>query len=468
MFFNIVNKFVSNIFVLYLTLYSYKLIDGDYYRFIPKHIITIYPNESIKYPSICWNNVDINMNTTHINIKRNEKKSIFCNELIMWGSPSFVKTENWFFDTDMTVELKNKKIASSYGVNFFQFPNGISGLIADLSKTVTLFQGNNIEAENINFIKTKMNISMDLINAHPIPNISDIKIGDTLLIRKLDGLDPLIMWGTGAHAGHYAMFLNFSDGMYILESTDKNPYGKKFWPPPYGFIKTPYKKWFELAKNSNYQIRILRLKESNRKKLISNLNDVYQWWNKYEGTTYGYYNLLWGWIDTLDNNFPEPLTKEFLTLVISFMERNNIYANTVKSVFLDSINKKIELITNKSSNRTLLEIINWGIDNNLKIWDIWIKSEKDNWLYNNAPSRVCDTLILSFFKLGKIIPNYVQISEFTPKDLYELNIWDNYHTIQIMGKYNISIPQWNTINFYKNINEKCPSKPPKYDRPKYC
>ena len=47
----------------------------------------------------------------------------------------------------------------------------------------------------------------DIIGIH---NHGTIKIGDTLLIRKLDGLDPLIMWGTGAHAGHYAMFLNFS------------------------------------------------------------------------------------------------------------------------------------------------------------------------------------------------------------------------------------------------------------------
>lgn len=45
MFFNIVDKFVSIIFFLYLTLYFYEF------------IVTIYPNESIKFPSICWNNV---------------------------------------------------------------------------------------------------------------------------------------------------------------------------------------------------------------------------------------------------------------------------------------------------------------------------------------------------------------------------------------------------------------------------
>ena len=48
---------------------------------------------------------------------------------------------------------------------------------------------------------------------------SEIKSGDYLAILRLDGLDPLIMWGTGGHTGHTAVAVWFGDELYICEST---------------------------------------------------------------------------------------------------------------------------------------------------------------------------------------------------------------------------------------------------------
>lgn len=46
-----------------------------------------------------------------------------------------------------------------------------------------------------------------------------IRSGDFLAITRLDGLDPLIMFGTGSHAGHSTMALRFPDDeLYIVES----------------------------------------------------------------------------------------------------------------------------------------------------------------------------------------------------------------------------------------------------------
>ena len=66
-----------------------------------------------------------------------------------------------------------------------------------------------------------MNISLKKANLSPIP--TTLKSGDVLLIRLLDGLDPLIMWGTGSHIGHTAVFISNKDGDFIYESTDANP-----------------------------------------------------------------------------------------------------------------------------------------------------------------------------------------------------------------------------------------------------
>lgn len=39
---------------------------------------------------------------------------------------------------------------------------------------------------------------------------------------------------------------------------------------------------------------------------------------------------------------------------------------------------------------------------------------------------------------------------------------------QILGEYEMEIPDYNTIEPYAHMNERCPSLPPTYDRPKNC
>lgn len=59
------------------------------------------------------------------------------------------------------------------------------------------------------------------------------------MIMRLDGLDPLIMWGTGGHGAHCVMALRFEGDpeLYIVESQDA-----WYWPTA-GIQRTPYHKW---------------------------------------------------------------------------------------------------------------------------------------------------------------------------------------------------------------------------------
>ena len=45
-----------------------------------------------------------------------------------------------------------------------------------------------------------------------------IQSGDFFVIIRLDGLDPIVMWGTGSYAGHTVMALRFDGDLYIVES----------------------------------------------------------------------------------------------------------------------------------------------------------------------------------------------------------------------------------------------------------
>lgn len=62
-----------------------------------------------------------------------------------------------------------------------------------------------------------------------------IQSGDYFAVTRLDGLDPMIMYGTGSHSGHSVMAMRFpDDGLYIVESQDG-----WYWPQ-HGLQRTPF------------------------------------------------------------------------------------------------------------------------------------------------------------------------------------------------------------------------------------
>ena len=51
---------------------------------------------------------------------------------------------------------------------------------------------------------------------------------------RLDGLDPMIMYGTGSRSGHSVMALRFDGELYIVESQDA-----WYWPT-HRIQRTPF------------------------------------------------------------------------------------------------------------------------------------------------------------------------------------------------------------------------------------
>jgi len=51
----------------------------------------------------------------------------------------------------------------------------------------------------------------------------DLSSGDIILLLRMDGTEPMQLWGAGGKIGHVAVFHRDTDGTaYILESTDGN------------------------------------------------------------------------------------------------------------------------------------------------------------------------------------------------------------------------------------------------------
>lgn len=72
---------------------------------------------------------------------------------------------------------------------------------------------------NLDFLEATMGITMDKRETqNVIIDESLINSGDFFVILRLDGLAPLILYGTGAHASHCTMALRFDGELYIVES----------------------------------------------------------------------------------------------------------------------------------------------------------------------------------------------------------------------------------------------------------
>ena len=73
------------------------------------------------------------------------------------------------------------------------------------------------------------------------------------MCRRLDGIDPLIMVGTGSHAGHVASAMWIDDELFVVETLDEPR-----WPVK-GVQKHTYIEWLELAKANSYDVAWLPL-----------------------------------------------------------------------------------------------------------------------------------------------------------------------------------------------------------------
>ena len=372
------------------------------------------------------------------------------------------------------------------GVRVFTFCDGIEELMSDLFMTVELFFGGfgldplipifgshttkREEEANLEFLARAMGYVMEprkvtKLNISP----SDIHSGDFLGVIRLDGLSPIIMFGTGGRISHSTMALwieeNGTRELYILESQ-----GGWYWPKN-GLQITKWAKWIKLAENASYQIVLLPLKPEVRAKF--NETAVMEWFKTVEGTPYGTHNFMFGWIDTVDQNIPPILNATLLPILLSIFEQ--IKPAAAKSVYGEAMNKRLGTV-----NLTISELAEVAEQTGRNLLQVQAMVEEEGWIYSNGVSYVCSSFVLAMYKRAGILDGFtLQATEFTPKDVTSLTLFDRNATLpkgctdadpgqpycQILGKYRINLgSDYASIDPYSNMNENCGALCPDYIR----
>jgi hypothetical protein len=165
-------------------------------------------------------------------------------------------------------------------------------------------------------------------------------------------------------------------------------------------------------------------------------------------------------------------------LVFSILEK--ISRSTVDLILGEALNMRVG-----AKGLLIHEVAYEAAKKNLSIEGVLALVEKEGWEYSDGVNYVCSCFVIGFYKHGGMFGDLeIEPNEFTPKDVYQLSIYDrsykdrrpqackdadpNLEYCQVIGKYQVELPGYSTIGVYPHMNENCPSVAPEFVRPEGC
>ncbi|CAL1354273.1 unnamed protein product [Linum trigynum] len=223
--------------------------------------------------------------------------------------------------------------------------------------------------------------------------------------------------------------------------------------------------WWEFELNgddSNPHIALLPLRPEVRAKF--NETAAWEYALSMNGQPYGYHNLVFSWIDTISDNFPPPLDAHLVASVMTiWSQMQPAYAT---NMWNEALNKRLG-----TEGLDLPAIIVESKKRGSSFADLLTIPEQDDWLYSDGKCTSCVAFILEMYKeAGFFNPyaNQIQVTEFTIKDAYSLNFFENNASrlpswcndgddvklpfCQIKGTYRMELPGYNTMAPYPHMN----------------
>lgn len=391
--------------------------------------------------------------------------------------------ENGTFEFDWTLpeDARDAEVwdLGDKGVRLFAYKNDIPTTVADALETVLMFIPE--ETKTVDPVSARRNVDFmakypqfvmeerDPLSQLP-PPAHKVHSGDFFGIIRLDGLDPMLAWAMGSTTGHTTTALWMDGELYITESTVTDSY----WPTN-GIQKTPYEKWLKQAEEASFQVVWAPLNKEYRARY--NETAAVEFFKENEGLDYGYRNMLWGWVDTLTDNYPcvpndytSVCTQwEFFETLFGALDRKapdlvNMFVNQAFNFRLGTSDLRFPEILQEASKQ--------GIASKA----IPTIPEQDSWMYqttrNEEPavgrSMVCCVYVCSSWKAAGIFgDNEVNCGEFTNVDDYDLAIFEDEYT-QIMGRWTLKLNRYNIKNPYPHMAETCASLAPDYEQAVDC
>ena len=209
-------------------------------------------NPKATYQGRCFDEITFEyekLNDTAFNVlvTTANPRSDFCKDVILFANTEIQHFELFFFHGThrLTFQMNSPQAQADTnygGIKAFAFCENVIQDIESVFNTLKAFVGGisdhpewpiigshvppYMEKANVEFIKEALGVTLEERPTQVVDIDPDtIQSGDFFGIMRLDGLDPMIMYGTGSRVGHNVMALRFDGELYIVESQDA-----WYWP----------------------------------------------------------------------------------------------------------------------------------------------------------------------------------------------------------------------------------------------
>lgn len=464
---------------------------SDFWYFVPTISAILYKQgESVEFEAKCFkkNKITFLKSTetyAEFKFEASNPKNLLCADYYLFSTSRIHETKTVYFKGSFNFVLKNlnhkdnKEIEVS-GMRLLSFCSSPEKELLSLWKTITLFIGGfspehgkipeKTAEANIDFLRRYANLDFPKRTNTSMIKLdkSQIKTGDFFGVTRLDGVDQLIMMGTGSSLGHSTVAVWIDGELYVVESQDG-----WYWPT-HGVQKTKYEDWLKYADNADFNVVVMKLRDDIRKKF--NEKKAVEWYKSKEGLNYGYHNFLTSWFDGY-HNMPKGLDLEVLVVLFGILDK--FTKATYDKIIGEMLNKRV----NKEG-LSHSDVIYEGALLGLKFEDLLAIPEMEGLKYSDGENYVCSCLVIGLYKAGGLFDDLeIQPQEFSPKDIYQLNFFDinsekrpdackkqdpNEPFCQIMGKYRLNFKGLNSFDPYNKMNERCNSESPEFIRNEGC
>ena len=445
--------------------------------------------EKYSFPSRCFKkNIiiykEISKDKITLTLQNFNKTDTFCSELFFFHTSDHNYLQFVAFQGEHNIVLKritqdDKDEIKINGIKLYSFCSSFINTIKSVLKTFKAFYGGlgldpnaknpkfrptlqkDVEKANLRILELFNHYTPERRKNNTIVNIDKniVKSGDAILISRMDGLDPMIMIGSGGRAGHTCVCSWIDGELYVLESQDA-----WYWPR-HGIQKNKWDDWIQWAHNADFNVVLLPLKEEYRQKL--DVDKANSWFNnEVEGLPYGYHNFIFTWIDTTTKNFPFITTHEFVELVFSLLSK--IYPKGSDLIITEALNLRLGK-KGLTFQQTVVEAARQG----KTFEELIAMPELEEYEYHDGLNYVCGCFVAAYYEHGGLFGDITILpNEFTPRDIYTLDIFDKEFKkpqeciddnpdlpyCQLMGKFILELDNYSTIKPYNYMNERCPSQ----------
>lgn len=295
-----------------------------------------------------------------------------------------------------------------------------------------------------------------------------VKSGDFIAITRFDGIDQIIQLGSGSRIGHSTMALWEGDELYVIESQEA-----LYWPT-HGIQRTKWEDWLHAADNADFNVILVPLNDKYR--ALFDEKKAWEFFNRMKGYNYGFHNFFFGFIDVVGQNLPEMMDMIFFSLFIKMVDK--ISHVVAESMIYEALNFRLG-----TKGLRMNEIWEETYARNISLEQLFTIPEQDKWIYSDGPSYVCSSFLVAVYRAAGLFGDLeINATEFTPKDLIDLEFWDvsgqkvpagcegkaPHGYCQLFGVMDMDMGKISFVEPYAHMNERCPSMAPFYNRISNC